>query len=83
MIDQKKIALITGSSRGIGRETALVLAQAGYHVILHGKNPERLKATVELFVEQGFTIDSYAADITNIEEVTAMFSWIKKRAGTN
>ena len=46
----KKVALITGSSRGIGRETAKLLAQDDYSVVLHGKNPEKLKKTTQSFL---------------------------------
>ena len=38
-----KTVLITGSSRGIGRETALYFASQGWNVIIHGfRHPEKL-----------------------------------------
>ncbi|WP_165069857.1 SDR family oxidoreductase [Marisediminicola senii] len=40
-----RIALITGSSRGIGRAIAHGLASAGATVVLHGRDPERLEQT--------------------------------------
>jgi short-subunit dehydrogenase len=42
-MEQKRCALVTGASRGIGRETALALARAGYKVIGTCRNPEKLK----------------------------------------
>lgn len=42
-MEQKRYALVTGASRGIGRETARALIQAGYRVIGTCRNPEKLK----------------------------------------
>ena len=40
-----KTVLITGSSRGIGRETAIYFAQQGWNVIIHGlSHPEKLES---------------------------------------
>ena len=40
-----KTVLITGSSRGIGRETAIYFAQQGWNVIIHGfRHPEKLES---------------------------------------
>ena len=41
---QGRIALVTGASRGLGAGMALGLAQAGAHVVLNGRNLERLQA---------------------------------------
>jgi len=41
-----KRALVTGASRGLGREMALALAEAGADVIITGRTPETLDATV-------------------------------------
>ncbi|WP_447946940.1 SDR family NAD(P)-dependent oxidoreductase [Microbacterium lacticum] len=35
-----RLALVTGSSRGLGRSLARALARAGARVIVHGRNPE-------------------------------------------
>ena len=42
----RPVALVTGSTDGLGRDVALRLAGAGYHVIIHGRNEERGKAVV-------------------------------------
>ncbi len=45
-LDQK-IILITGSTDGIGKLTALQLAKQKAHVIVHGRDKEKLKKVVE------------------------------------
>lgn len=42
-----KTILVTGSTDGIGKQTALELARLGASVLIHGRNPERVQAAVE------------------------------------
>lgn len=46
-----KLALVTGSSRGLGRALALTLAQAGARVIVHGRDPAALAETSRMIQE--------------------------------
>ena len=66
----KKIALITGATSGIGRATAIALADEGYNLILTGRRKERLDELKELV---GITYKADALvlnfDIRNQEEV--------------
>ena len=42
MVQHNKTALVTGASRGIGRATALALADTGAHILVHyGRSPKR------------------------------------------
>jgi len=65
-----KTALITGSSRGIGRAIALKLANLGANIILHyRKNMEEAEA-VEVELETlGVKVTKYSADLSDIAEV--------------
>jgi NAD(P)-dependent dehydrogenase (short-subunit alcohol dehydrogenase family) len=48
-----KRALVTGSSSGIGRGIALVLAREGAHVVVHGRNEERTRAVAAAIAADG------------------------------
>ena len=61
--------LITGSSRGIGRETALYLAKNGYNIVLHcSKDKERLEKLREEILQTGVSARILSFDISNREE---------------
>lgn len=47
-----EIALVTGASGGLGFEIARGLARAGALVVLHGRDPVRLRAAIALMVER-------------------------------
>ena len=61
--------LITGSSRGIGKETALYLADQGYNIILHcSKDEERLSQLKDEISQKGVNVRILSFDISNREE---------------
>lgn len=59
-----KVAIVTGSESGIGRETARALCQQGAAVVLNGRNAERLAQTRQELEEAGFAVTSCVADVT-------------------
>ena len=75
----KKIALITGSSRGIGREIAFYLAKEGYEVILHGqKISKNLKDTEKQLKKLKALNSTVLFDVSNSKEVKMSLSKFKK-----
>jgi NAD(P)-dependent dehydrogenase (short-subunit alcohol dehydrogenase family) len=60
---EEVIALVTGSTDGIGRETARVLASKGWDVIVHGRTPAKARAAGDRWV---------AGDFESLAEVRAM-----------
>ena len=78
----KKIAIITGASRGIGRECAIKLAKEGIKVIANYNNSkneaEELKKELSL---QGIDIDIFKADVSKKKEVTELVEFVIKKYG--
>jgi enoyl-[acyl-carrier protein] reductase III len=78
-----KIALITGSSRGIGRAIALRLASEGARVVVnYRRNTEEAEKVVSEVGRLGSTAIAAQADISNSTEVSAMFQQIKEHFGS-
>jgi len=78
-----RVALVTGSSRGIGRAVAEILAQAGATIILNGRSDtDRLSAAAtEIGSRYGVDTAAIAADVANADEVAAMVQTIFKSFG--
>ena len=73
-----RIALVTGGSRGIGRETSLLLAQAGAHVIInYNRSVEEAEKIREEIIRQEGKAAIFQADIAKPEEVEKLFAYIK------
>jgi len=63
--------LVTGATDGLGRRVAQVLAAKGAAVLLHGRSPERLEATLEELRSQTSSqkVGSYLADLSSLAAV--------------
>ena len=73
----KKVVLVTGASRGVGRRIAMRLAECNYIVIAnYNKSESKAKELEKYAVESGFDLTIYKADVTNRKEVKKMMDYI-------
>ena len=79
---EKKLALVTGGSRGIGKACALELAKAGYDVVInYAGNVEAANKTVEELKALGSNSEAYKFDVSNAEQVNAGINEIFEKYG--
>jgi 3-oxoacyl-[acyl-carrier protein] reductase len=76
-----KVAVVTGASQGIGRETALALAQAGAKVVVAARNEEKLTALVAEIAAAGGEAFALKMDVADAEQVKAGFKQIIEKFG--
>lgn len=69
-----KVAIITGSSNGIGKEIALEFARSGSKVIVNGRNKEAINKTVDEIKSFGGQAIGIEADLKKREEVEALIN---------
>ena len=78
----KKVALVTGGSRGIGKACALELAKAGCDVVINfAGNAEAAAKTVEELKALGSNSESYKFDVSNQAEVDENIAKIVEKYG--
>ncbi len=79
MSTHDKVALVTGAGSGIGRHSALALAEAGYAVVLVGRRQDALEETAKL-AGSAPTL-AVATDVGDPESVNALFVQIEEHFG--
>ncbi|MEO6655971.1 MAG: glucose 1-dehydrogenase [Pyrinomonadaceae bacterium] len=67
-----KTAIVTGGSRGIGKEMAEGLAEAGANLMLCARRAEWLEDTVKEFLEKGFNVVGKTCDVAKPDDVQAV-----------
>ena len=79
---QNKTALVTGASRGIGRATALALARAGAHVLVHyGRSTQEAKSLVAEIQTKGGRADAISADLGTPDGASLLAKQVRSTVG--
>lgn len=76
-----KVALVTGASQGIGRETALALAEAGANIAIAARNEEKLARLAEEIAARGCAALVVKMDVADVEQVKAGFKSVLEKFG--
>lgn len=76
-----QVILVTGGGSGIGRCTAHELASLGAHVVLVGRNPDKLSATAQEITGDGGQASWHSTDIRNEGDVKAMVAQVMQQHG--
>jgi 3-oxoacyl-[acyl-carrier protein] reductase len=76
-----KVALITGSSRGIGAAIARHFAAEGARVALHGRDMAALGAMQETIRAEGGVAECFTADVTKFDEIERMRADVERVLG--
>ncbi|QGU96812.1 SDR family NAD(P)-dependent oxidoreductase [Clostridium bovifaecis] len=72
----KKIVLITGAGSGLGEELARCYCEEGKHIVLVGRNKEKLRNVAEIINKLGGSADCVTCDISNYDSVKSLVEYI-------
>ncbi|MGH6924022.1 MAG: glucose 1-dehydrogenase [Propylenella sp.] len=76
-----RIALVTGSTSGLGQAMARGLAEAGATVVVNGRDAGRLKRAVETLRADGLEVQGSRFDVSSEAQVNAAIAAIEREAG--
>ncbi len=76
-----KVALVTGSTTGIGEAIARVLARAGAHVIVSSRKQAECDRVAEEIRSEGFSAEGRACHIGRMEDIAAMGTHVSEQHG--
>ena len=76
-----KLALITGSSAGIGFALARALGEAGAHVVINGRSAQKVKEAAALLKSEGLEVSESVFDVTDSASVSAAVNNIESQVG--
>jgi len=77
----ERAALITGASSGIGLAIAEVLGGEGYALTVAARRPEKLEAAASGLRDQGFEVESVAANMADEDDLVGVFARHRERYG--
>ncbi|MDI3525673.1 MAG: hypothetical protein PWP42_923 [Candidatus Atribacteria bacterium] len=76
-----KVAIVTGSSRGLGKAMAIALAQAGANLVVTSRNPKSLEETCNIIEQYGSKALPCQLDVTSTESISQMVETVIREFG--
>ncbi|MDD4955098.1 MAG: SDR family oxidoreductase [Candidatus Omnitrophica bacterium] len=77
----KRVALVTGADRGIGREVCRELAQLNYKVVLTSPDRKRGEAAAKKLLKEGLCVTYHVLDVVNSKDVSRLRKFIIEKFG--
>ncbi len=77
-----KIALVTGGSRGLGRQSSLSLAKEGVHVAICARGKDAISDVVEEVKQYGVNGFGIVADMTSSDSIKELFDTVSRKFGS-
>ena len=78
---ERRVALVTGATSGIGHEIARTLARQGYAVYLCARTAKTLEDTLAELRAEDLDVDGSTCDVTSPEQVRALVAAVVERYG--
>lgn len=79
---QGKVALITGSGRGIGKGIAIRLAREGMKIVVHGLEADEVAQTTDELTQAGATVTGIASDLSTLDGIEQLMNGTVDAFGT-
>ena len=82
-MSQQKVALVTGASRGIGKEIAITLAKKGFAVVInYSGSKDAALEVVDTLIKDGYTAMAYGCDVADFLSVKTMMEEVVNQYGS-
>jgi NAD(P)-dependent dehydrogenase (short-subunit alcohol dehydrogenase family) len=76
-----KVVLVTGSTAGLGRQLAIAMLSEGAHVIINGRNMEKINETRQLLLNSGWEVIAVRGDVSRPEDCRRMIGFCIREYG--
>ncbi len=79
--NEKKTAVVTGASKGLGLGIARLLAANGWHVVINARGEDQLRQAEQQLRAEGGSVSAVAGDVSQEAAVDALFAHVAETTG--